>query len=201
MELADQVAVGTAAAMFVSAVFVALQALFTRKLVSATTAAYLEGHVLLSVVPYGGTGAINLRLENVGAGYVQEVSLSFPCGLMAIGNGNLVDLADSGVIPGQIGSLGPHEKREWSLGFTGHPRWSELPKRVQYEVAYCKGVLPRKWYRWREKKLYVNHHGVLHLNTYTGSLVKAYTGLEDLRVELQALHTELKSIKERMPDA
>jgi len=201
MEIADQVAIGAAAATFVSAVFVASQAYFTRQLIAATTSAYLEGHILLSLAPYGSTGAINLRLENVGAGQVEAVALSFPSGLMALGDDGPVDLCATGGIPLQIGSMGPHEKREWSLGFAGHPRWNELPKVVPYEVTYCRRTLPKNWYRWKAKKLVIGQKGTLHLGTYTGSLVRAYTGLEDLRAELQTLSTELKTIAQRLPRA
>jgi len=200
MGITTWVEIGMAAATLASALFVAFQACFTRQLVSTTTAAYLEGHILLSVVPYGGTGAINLRLENVGAGYVEEVTLSFPEGLMALGDDGLVSLSDAGMIPSQIGSMGPREKREWYLGFTGHPQWNELPKSVPYELSYYKGALPgeRKWYRRKERRVHVKHKGMLHLDTYTGSLVRAYTGLEDLRVELQLLR---KTIADKLPHA
>jgi len=189
-----------AAATFFSVLFVAVQAYYTRRLVDATVAAYLDGHILLSVVPYGGTGAVNLRLENVGAGYVEEVKLTFPSGLKGIGEDGIVDLSE-GAIPREIGAMGPREKREWYLGFTGHPQWGELPKSVDYKIEYRRPVQSRAWFRRCEKRRAACRTGTLDLNTYTGSLLRAYTGLEDLRAELEHLRAEVKTLSGRSTGA
>jgi hypothetical protein len=187
---------GVAAATFLSVVFVAVQAYYTRRLVGATVAAYLDGNILLSVVPYGGTGAVNLRLENVGAGHVEDVKLTFPGGLKGIGEQGIVDLSE-GAIPSNIGAMGPREKREWYVGFTGHSQWAELPKAVEYRIEYRRPGRTRGWLRRTTRQTVELRTGTLDLNTYTGSLLRAYTGAEDLRAELERLRAEVKALSRK----
>ena len=196
MQTADWISIGTTCVMLGSALFVAGQAFYTRRLVNATTSAYLDGRILLSVVPYGSNGAVNLRLENVGAGAVDAVNLLFPGGLVGAGDHGPIDL--SGVIPQEIGPMGPREKREWFLGFTGGTHWRGIPKSVPYELRYSIRSHPGSRSLRRAKCRVVTHSGALHLDTYHGSLLRAFTSLEDLRLELQALRAELKKLADRL---
>lgn len=169
------------------AFFIYMQARWTRKAVETTTSAYLEGHLLLSLVPYGRSGALNLRLENLGAGKVDNVKIEFPEGLKGVDDGEIIDLVDKGRIPLQLGTLGPGGKREWFIGFAGHPKFKELPNQIAYNISYQKPSYER---RWRRKKASPNREeqwGILNLSTYTGSLLCAYTTNEDLRIELEKI--------------
>jgi len=197
MTLAEQIAIASAVVAFLGVFFIAVQAFWTRKMVAATTRAYLEGQVLLSVVPRGGTGFLNLRLQNIGAGYVHDVTLSFPSSLQGIEDDKVVDLISAGTVPLTIGDMGPHEKREWHLGFTGHPKWSQFPSKTNYVLLYSTSNL--RFWRWLrfwipKKGRSVKHKGVLDIGSYKGSLLRAYTDIEDLRVEIQELTKAVREL-------
>lgn len=175
MTAPDWVQVGSACVLAVTAIFILLQALFSRRLVVATIASFVEGNVQLSLVPYDSTGALNLRVYNAGASAANDVQVEFPCGLLRTTSSRIENLVESGQVPLELGSLGPGEKREWFLMNTSDALFAELPRFLPYEASYLVAT------RRKRKRT----SGRFDLHSYKGSLLRAYVGLGDLEKALK----------------
>jgi len=170
MEAHDWVQIASAAVLALTAIGIFGQAHYSRKLVAATISSFVEGNVQLSLVPYGGQGALNLRVSNVGASVANDVLLDFPCGLLRTTDTGIENLVESGLVPLDLGSLGPGEKREWFLLNTTHALFDELPRFLPYNVHYTVTTS-------RGPKI---SSGRFDLHSYRGSLVRAFVNLDDI---------------------
>jgi len=162
--------------------------------VKTTREAYLEGRILVRLRPRESSGFFNLRIENVGAGPVEDVKITFPQGFPAIPDRQRqVDLAS--VIPTYLGTFGPGEFREWNVGFYADRYNSSLPDVIPYEIEYkCpRNKLLQAIPFLRGKRKVV---GQLCFSTYAGVLLNPYVGMEDIHRELKFIVRELRSIKD-----
>lgn len=161
--------------------------------VRTTREAYLEGRILVRLRPRESSGFVNLRVENVGAGPVEDVKLTFPYGFPAVPDRQQqVDL--SACIPKNLGTFGPREFREWNVGFMADRYGSSLPDVIPYALEY---KVPRaQWLRaipLLDGRRWVRGH--LCFSAYKGVLLNPYVGLEDIHRELRSLTDTLKKIQ------
>jgi len=164
--------------------------------VKTTREAYLEGRILVRLRPRESSGFFNLRIENVGAGPVEDVKITFPQGFPAIPDRKQqVDLSQ--VIPNYLGTFGPGEFREWNVGFYADRYNSSLPDVIPYEIEYkCPRVkLLQAIPFLRGKRKVV---GQLCFSTYAGVLFNPYIGMEDIHRELKSIACELKYIRNQV---
>ena len=192
MEASSGLGIASLVVASLSALFVAVQSIYTRKLVQSTTQAYLEGNLQVSLVPRGASGALNLRVENVGANTISDVKLAFPCGVKAVVEGKVVDIAKSGQIPLELGSMAPHEKREWHLAVTSEEAFEDLPRFIRYEASYGLPSRARRCSLRRNPKLR-KISGSLDTRSYRGSLIQAFVGSQDLLLELRKISKALEA--------
>jgi len=174
--------------------------------VKTTREAYLEGRILVRLRPRESSGFFNLRIENVGAGPVEDVKITFPQGFPAIPDRQQqVDL--SSIIPNYLGTFGPGEFREWNVGFYADRYNSSLPDVIPYEIEYrcprakllqaipCLSKLLQAIPFLRGERKVV---GQLCFSTYAGVLLNPYVGVEDIHRELKSIACELNFIRNQV---
>jgi len=179
--------VSAAGAAILSAFFIAFQSYYTRLLVKTTTQASIDGNIQLAVVPRGGTGALNLRVENVGAGTADNVEILFQEGLKGILGHGIQDVFGPPPARVSLGSMAPKERREWSLVLPEKAALDQLPELVPYKVSY---EVPRASRLPCVRKTHgqrVTRSGVLDMQSYVGTVIRAYVGLEDIVKSIEDL--------------
>lgn len=167
--------------------------------VRSTREAYLEGKILVWLRPRESTGFFNLRIENVGAGPVEDVNIRFPQGFPAIPERQQqVDLSSR--IPSTLGTFGPYEFREWNVGFLADRYQSSLPDIIPYMLEYRvpRARLTRRIPFLSKRMGRRRVEGQLYFSAYRGVLLNSYVGFEDLHRELRSLVDVLKMMDRKL---
>ena len=161
--------------------------------VRTTREAYLEGRILVRLHPRESSGFVNLRIENVGMGPVEDVKIMFPQGFPAIPERQeQIDLSSR--IPKCLGTFGPHEFREWNVGFLADRYQSSLPDTIPYVLEYrVSRPLLTQWIPFLRGRR--RFEGELCFSGYKRVLLNPYVGLEDLHRQIHSLVSALEKIQ------
>lgn len=161
--------------------------------VRSTREAYLEGRIVVRLRPRESSGFVNLRIENVGPGPVEDVKITFPEGFPAIPERQeLVDLSSR--IPQHLGTFAPREFREWNVGFFADRYERSLPDTIPYVVEYrvpCPHFM--RWIPFLSGKRRVEEK--LCFSVYKHVLLNPYVGFEDIQRELRSLVEAVREVE------